>query len=181
MCVINVSVVCVCVCVCVCVRACVNACVCVVVVMVVVVVALLKSFTPIKLMAKATCARTARKTSGIGKDKFTQLANTRYEFGPLASLISQRTAENDNDKASKYFGDPPSVPKSQNDKMNDPDEGNELILKLRQQTEENREKNAKIVRQRTLLNDQVRNANFTSFQKEYRLLIIFWPVLSCIR
>ena len=103
--------------------------------------------------------------------------------GPLGACLEtvKRTAENDNDKASKYFGDPPSVPKSQNDKMNDPDEGNELILKLRQQTEENREKNAQIVRQRTLLNDQVRNANFTSFQKEYRLLIIFWPVLSCIR
>ena len=36
------------------------------------------------------------------------------------------------------------------------EEGNLLIEKLRRQTEENREKNELLVKQKTLLNDQVR-------------------------
>ena len=37
-------------------------------------------------------------------------------------------------------------------------DGSELITRLRQQTDDNKEKNAKIVMQKTMLNDQVRPA-----------------------
>jgi hypothetical protein len=58
----------------------------------------MKSFTPIKLMAEATCARAALKTSRIWKEQLTQLTNTRNEYGPIASLVS-KTAHGHNDSA----------------------------------------------------------------------------------
>ena len=58
----------------------------------------MKNFTPIKLMAEATCARAALKTSRVWKEKLTQLINTRNEYGPIASLVS-KTAHGHNDSA----------------------------------------------------------------------------------
>lgn len=69
-----------------------------------------------------------------------------------------RTAENDNDKSEKYFQKPGDIMKRResNEVAAAPaEEGNALVEKLRRQTEENKEKNALIVKQKTLLNDQV--------------------------
>lgn len=70
-----------------------------------------------------------------------------------------RTADNDNDKSLKYFKDPSDAIKRKEAEMRatQEDEGNLLIEKLRRQTAENKDKNDLIVKQKTLLNDQVRN------------------------
>lgn len=83
--------------------------------------------------------------------------------GPLGACLQTavRTPENDNDKATKYFNDPAANLK---EKYNAPQlqtlnnvktdvDGNALIEKLRQQSEENKDRNDKIVRQKTLQND----------------------------
>ena len=78
--------------------------------------------------------------------------------GPLGACLAteQRTAENDNDKSLKYFQDPSEVVKRKEEKMRaQTEEGNALVEKLRRQTEENREKNELLVKQKTLMNDQV--------------------------
>ena len=71
-----------------------------------------------------------------------------------------RTVENDNDKSLQYFRDPTEAMKKKESEMRSSvtqsEEGNLLIEKLRRQTEENREKNELLVKQKTLLNDQVR-------------------------
>ena len=79
--------------------------------------------------------------------------------GPLGACLEtqQRTPENDNDKSLKYFKDPSVAIKRKEAEMRatQEDEGNLLIEKLRRQSVENKEKNDLIVRQKTLLNDQV--------------------------
>ena len=69
----------------------------------------------------------------------------------------QRTTSNDNDKSDKYFQTPSEMVKRKDvaAQMESENEGNELIQKLRLQTEANREKNELAVKQRTLLNDSV--------------------------
>ena len=70
-----------------------------------------------------------------------------------------RTADNDNDKSLKYFSDPSASSKRKEADMRmsaQSEEGNLLIEKLKKQTEENREKNDLLVKQKTLMNDQVR-------------------------
>lgn len=64
----------------------------------------------------------------------------------------ERTAENDNDKASKYFQQPVVKPKLPETETN----ANELISKLKQQSEDNREKNLQTIKTQTAINDQVR-------------------------
>lgn len=82
--------------------------------------------------------------------------------GPLGACLETtiRTAENDNDKASKYFRDPSEKVKARQAQalanQEEDNEGNALIQKLRKQSADNKEKNDLIVRQKTLLNDQVR-------------------------
>ncbi len=82
--------------------------------------------------------------------------------GPLGACLETtiRTAENDNDKASKYFKDPSEKTKARQAEalasQEEANEGNALIQKLRKQSVDNKEKNDMIVRQKTLLNDQVR-------------------------
>ncbi len=79
-----------------------------------------------------------------------------------------RTVDNDNDKANKYFRDPAASTKekysaAQLQFLDDGDskktvlasDGNELIERLRQQSVDNKEKNDKIVRAKTLQNDMV--------------------------
>ncbi len=80
-----------------------------------------------------------------------------------------RTEENDNDKATKYFKDPAeslkekyrasqlqSIGDGETSKLVLASDGNELIEKLRQQSLDNKEKNDKIIRAKTLQNDMVR-------------------------
>lgn len=82
--------------------------------------------------------------------------------GPLGACLETtiRTAENDNDKASKYFKDPSEKMRARQAQalatQEEDNEGNALIQKLRKQSVDNKEKNDLIVRQKTLLNDQVR-------------------------
>ena len=68
-----------------------------------------------------------------------------------------RTLENDNDKANKYFRVQPDLVKMKDAEARLPEssEGNALIERLRRQTEENKERNALLVEQKTFENDQV--------------------------
>lgn len=79
-----------------------------------------------------------------------------------------RTADNDNDKSNKYFRDPAEAMKAKYSAAQlqaidnggtatavAPSEGNELIEKLRQASADNKEKNDRIVRAKTLQNDLV--------------------------
>jgi hypothetical protein len=78
--------------------------------------------------------------------------------GPLGACqkTEVRTVDNDNDKSLKYFKEPSDALKKKDlESRADSDEGNLLVEKLRRQTEDNREKNELLVRQKTLLNDQV--------------------------
>jgi hypothetical protein len=84
-----------------------------------------------------------------------------------------RTEENDNDKAKKYFREPtvvgkdPQLRKLKQETAADND-GNALITRLRQQSEDNREQNELLVRQKTFLNDQ--GASFGPFDKQVVIL-----------
>mmetsp|Transcript_15574 Transcript_15574/g.23050 ORF Transcript_15574/g.23050 Transcript_15574/m.23050 type:complete len:249 (-) Transcript_15574:589-1335(-) len=89
--------------------------------------------------------------------------------GPLGACTETalRTAENDNDKASQYFVDPAKYVKARQDALaaaEKESEGNALIIKLRQQTEDNKERNELIVRQKTIENDQ--SASFGPFDRQ---------------
>ena len=79
--------------------------------------------------------------------------------GPLGACLrtERRTKDNDNDKADKYFKEPTALVKRKDDEARtaEASEGNALILRLKQQTEDNREKNELLVQQRTFLNDVV--------------------------
>ena len=68
-----------------------------------------------------------------------------------------RTAENDNDVALKYFQEPTDLVKKKDlqSRTAEETEGNVLIQKLKQQSEDNREKNDLIVQQKTFMNDKV--------------------------
>lgn len=96
--------------------------------------------------------------------------------GPLGACLQTeiRTAENDNDRSNKYFRQPTDVLQRNKDSTNDndPDKDNVLVEKLRKQTEENREKNALIVKQKTLLNDQVR-CGFHLFFVRWLFIVLF--------
>lgn len=87
-----------------------------------------------------------------------------------------RTVENDNDKATKYFRDPAPgmkekysaaqlqfIDNGDTKKAVLASDGNELIEKLRQQSVDNKEKNDKIIRAKTLQNDMVSSPTFLHF------------------
>ena len=87
---------------------------------------------------------------------FLQICTKRGVLG--ACLETQvRTLENDNDKANKYFRVQPDIVKMKDAEARLPEssEGNALIERLRRQTEENKERNALLVEQKTFENDQV--------------------------
>ena len=69
-----------------------------------------------------------------------------------------RNDVNDNDKAKKYFRDPAEILREKNAVLrgSEEEEGNELVEKLKAQTEKNKEKNRLAVERRTFENDQVR-------------------------
>jgi hypothetical protein len=76
-----------------------------------------------------------------------------------------RTEENDNDKAKRYFQDPTELIRQKEAAMRAQGleiGGNELIDKLRQQTEDNKEKNRLYVERKTFENDQVRFGEFVT-------------------
>ena len=94
--------------------------------------------------------------------------------GPLGACLETtiRTADNDNDKALKYFKDPSAKVKEKQERMmksaSDDSEGNELIEKLRKQSLDNKEKNELAVLQKTLINDQ--SASFGPFDRQVVIL-----------
>jgi hypothetical protein len=92
--------------------------------------------------------------------------------GPLGACTKteERTSQNDNDKSNAYFKDTASVLKQRRavDTMAEESQGNALIERLRQQSEDNREKNDLLVRQKTLLNDQ--SASFGPFDRQVVIL-----------
>lgn len=103
--------------------------------------------------------------------------------GPLGACLEQveRTADNDNDKASKYFREP--VVKSRIT-MSDEDvaatDSNELIQKLRQQTLDNKERNELYVKTQTAINDQVCKACFYIIMFSHIMLTTMHFLLVCI-
>lgn len=106
--------------------------------------------------------------------------------GPLGACkkFERRTAENDNDRATKYFNDPElkfqekykaAQLQAIEDKANgvpsagSPEfDGNALVAKLKERSEENRAKNDSIVRQKTLQNNL--GANFGPFSSKVPIL-----------
>jgi hypothetical protein len=98
--------------------------------------------------------------------------------GPLGACLETtvRTAQNDNDKSLEYFKDPSEeVKKRQAQSIRgglEEDEGNELIQKLRRQSEENRERNENEVRVKTLMNDQA--ASFGPFDRQGEILNVLY-------
>ena len=99
--------------------------------------------------------------------------------GPLGACTKteRRTVENENDKSEKYFKQPTElvIRKDNEARASDSTEGNELIARLKKQSEENFEKNEALVFQRTQLNDSV---SPTTFCVLFIVLHIF--VLYCI-
>jgi hypothetical protein len=79
--------------------------------------------------------------------------------GPLGACTKsiERTKENDNDKSDNYFQTPTAAVKRKDLEARavESNEGNALIERLKQQSEDNREKNDLIIQQKTLMNDQV--------------------------
>lgn len=88
--------------------------------------------------------------------------------GPLGACTKteMRTVDNDNDKATKYFKDPQdslrekysatqlqTIDDGETRKVILASDGNELIERLKQQSEDNKVKNDKIIRAKTLQND----------------------------
>jgi hypothetical protein len=92
--------------------------------------------------------------------------------GPLGACLKTefRTAENDNDVSEKYFRQPTALVKSKDDAARTAEvtEGNTLIERLQRQSEENREKNELLVKQRTMINDS--SANFGPFDNQVLIL-----------
>ncbi|KAL7487204.1 hypothetical protein ACHAW6_012806 [Cyclotella cf. meneghiniana] len=94
--------------------------------------------------------------------------------GPLGACLETtvRTPDNDNDKSLEYFRDPSEEVKRKQERMitsgYEDNEGNELIQRLRRQSEENREKNENSVRVKTMMNDQ--GASFGPFDRQVVIL-----------
>jgi hypothetical protein len=98
--------------------------------------------------------------------------------GPLGACTKTelRTQDNENDVSEKYFQQPTELVKRKDTQARQlPDEeGNALIERLKKQTEDNREKNELLVKQRTMMNDSV------SFSR-CRCRLFVWQFLSRIR
>jgi hypothetical protein len=117
------------------------------------------------LVASVILSTSAAYADEIGRETEAPTFTTGEEIeicvkrGPLGACLQteRRTNENDNDKASKYFKEPTALVKRKDDeaRMAEATEGNALIARLKQQTEDNREKNELLVQQKTFLNDVV--------------------------
>jgi hypothetical protein len=79
--------------------------------------------------------------------------------GPLGACTKTeyRTDANENDKAKQYFKEPTELVKRKDSiaRTAETTEGNALIERLKLQSDDNREKNDLLVKQRTMLNDAV--------------------------
>jgi hypothetical protein len=89
--------------------------------------------------------------------------------GPLGACLESvvRTESNDNDKAKQYFRDPSEIVRQKEATLRaaaEETQGNALIEKLRQQTEDNKEKNRLTVERKTFENDQ--SASFGPFDRQ---------------
>jgi hypothetical protein len=89
--------------------------------------------------------------------------------GPLGACTKTeiRTAENDNDKAEKYFAGKDKTVR-QSSATTASDEDIELVKRLRQKTEENREKNERAVMIKTFENNQ--SASFGPFDRQVLIM-----------
>ncbi|KAL7580118.1 hypothetical protein ACA910_012878 [Epithemia clementina (nom. ined.)] len=109
---------------------------------------------------------------GVEKDAPTLYTGETVEIctkrGPLGACLKTefRTEENDNDKASKYFSYTSKALREKNEVLRGSVEGesNDLIARLKQQTEDNREKNKMAVDIKTFENDQ--SATFGPFDRQ---------------
>jgi hypothetical protein len=92
--------------------------------------------------------------------------------GPLGACTKteMRTAENENDVSEKYFRQPTELVKRKDAEARtvESNEGNALIERLKKQTEDNREKNELLVKQRTMINDS--SASFGPFDAQVLIL-----------
>lgn len=92
--------------------------------------------------------------------------------GPLGACTKteKRTVENENDKSEKYFQQPTETKRKEMDALTAEatGEGNLLIERLKKQSEENFEKNEKLVYQRTQMNDM--GASFGPFDGNVLIL-----------
>jgi hypothetical protein len=92
--------------------------------------------------------------------------------GPLGACLKTelRTAENENDVSEKYFQQPTALVKRKDDAARKAEvtEGNSLIDRLKKQSEDNREKNELLVKQRTMINDS--SASFGPFDSQVLIL-----------
>mmetsp|Transcript_16698 Transcript_16698/g.38546 ORF Transcript_16698/g.38546 Transcript_16698/m.38546 type:complete len:263 (-) Transcript_16698:260-1048(-) len=90
--------------------------------------------------------------------------------GPLGKCeqTERRTVENENDKSEKYFHQPTVVAKSDSIIPSADSEGNLLIERLKQRSEENAEKNNQLVYMRTLQNDS--SASFGPFDGQVLIM-----------
>jgi hypothetical protein len=96
-----------------------------------------------------------------------------------------RTKDNDNDKAKKYFKDPSGILKEKQTAMlEDTDEGNALIERLKQQSVDNKEKNELSVQRKTFENDQVRAISWSRVFRTERdreitkLTLVLFSIIS---
>lgn len=101
--------------------------------------------------------------------------------GPLGKCTKteRRTVENENDKSEKYFQQPTElVTRKDNEaRTSESTEGNELIERLKKQSEENFEKNEALVFQRTQLNDSVSPTTFCLSSPYYCIIFFLLLVL----
>ena len=101
--------------------------------------------------------------------------------GPLGACTKteRRTVDNENDKSEKYFKQPTElVTRKDNEaRASDSTEGNELIARLKKQSEANFEKNEALVFQRTQLNDSVSPTTFCVSLLVLYCIVFFFPLL----
>jgi hypothetical protein len=125
------------------------------------------SFSPPSVWADELGRETEAPTFSTGEN--VMICTKR---GPLGACLKTelRTAENDNDVSEKYFQQPTALVKSKDDvaRTAEVTEGNALIERLQKQSEDNREKNELLVKQRTMMNDS--SASFGPFDSQVLIL-----------
>jgi hypothetical protein len=93
-------------------------------------------------------------------------------FGPLGACLKTelRTAENENDVSEKYFQQPTALVKRKDDAARNAEamEGNYFFERLKKQSDDNREKNELLVKQRTMTNES--SASFGPFDSQVLIL-----------
>jgi len=101
----------------------------------------------------------------LGTGEGTMICTKRGPLGACRKTVT-RTEQNENDKSEKYFQQPTEL--VVRSRTAESSEGNLLIERLKQQSEENSEKNQLLVSQRTMLNDS--SASFGPFDSQVLIL-----------